>query len=149
MANAFFAQYKHMVDEAPDRMTLLNMEKKVTESFREYAQRWRHLASQVQSPLTERETTKIFVNSLKGIYHDKMLGNATKNFVDMVVSKELVQSFIKNGLVEDNSGSKKARSVKKKRRSSSRPCGISTKLYSLSILSRLCTTLPFYQRCCY
>ena len=35
LTNAFLAQYKHMVDEAPDRMTLLNMEKKATESFRE------------------------------------------------------------------------------------------------------------------
>ena len=103
-----------MVDEAPDRMTLLNMEKKATESFREYAQRWRDLASQVQPPLTERETTKIFVNSFKGIYHDKMLGNATKNFADMVVSGELIESSIKNGLVEDNSSSKKIGSGKKK-----------------------------------
>ena len=96
LANAFFAQYKHMVDEAPNRMTLINMEKKATESFREYAQRWRDFASQVQPPLTEKETAKIFVNSLKGIYHDKMLGNATKNFADMVVSGELIESSIKN-----------------------------------------------------
>ena len=45
LANAFLAQYKHMVDEAPDRMALLNIEKKATESFREYAQRWRDFAS--------------------------------------------------------------------------------------------------------
>ena len=102
LANAFLAQYKHMVDEAPDRMALLNIEKKATESFREYAQRWRDFASQVQPRLTERETIKIFVNSLKGIYHDKMLENATKNFADMVVSGELIESSIKNGLVEDN-----------------------------------------------
>ena len=95
-------------------MILLNMEKKATESFREYAQRWRDLASQVQPPLTEKETTKIFVNSLKGIYHDRMLGNATKNFADIVVSRELIESSIKNGLVEDNSGSKKTGSTKKK-----------------------------------
>ena len=86
-----------MMDEAPDRMILLNMEKKATESFREYAQRWMDLASQVQPSLTEREMTKIFVNSLKGIYHDKMLGNGTKNFVDMVVSGELIESSIKMG----------------------------------------------------
>ena len=95
-------------------MTLLNMEKKATESFREYAQRWRDLASQVQPSLIERETTKIFVNSLKGIYHDRMLGNATKIFADMVVSGELIESSIKNRLVKDNSGSKKTGSIKKK-----------------------------------
>ena len=137
-----------MVDEAPDRMALLNIEKKATESFREYAQRWRDFASQVQPPLTEKETAKIFVNSLKGIYHDRMLGNATKNFADMVVSGELIESSIKNGLVEDNSGSKKTGSAKKKRRrSSSCPCGFSAELCSLFILPRLCTILPIYQQC--
>ena len=67
------------------------------------------------TPLTERETTKIFMNSLKGIYHDKMLGNATKNFVNMVVSGELIESSIKNGLVEDNSSSKKTGRKKKEK----------------------------------
>ena len=42
-----------------------------------------------------------------------MLGNATKNFADMVVSGELIESSIKNGLVEDNSGSKKTGLTKK------------------------------------
>ena len=136
-----------MVDEAPDRMTLLNMEKKATKSFREYAQRWRDLASQVQPLLTERETTKIFVNSLKGIYHDKMLGNATKNFADMVVSRELIESSIKNGLVEDYSRPKDGIGEEKRRRSSSRPCGVSAKLCFSSILSRLYTILSICQQC--
>ena len=80
-----------MVDEALDRMTLLNLKKKAIESFKEYAQRWGDVTSQVQPPLIERETTKIFINSFKGIYHDKMLGNATKNFADMVVSGSLLK----------------------------------------------------------
>ena len=43
-----------------------------------------------------------------------MLGNATKNFADMVVSGELIKSSIKNRLVEDNLSSKKTGSGKKK-----------------------------------
>ena len=68
------------------------------------------------TPVDRKRTAKIFVNSLKGIYHDKMLGNATKNFADMVVSGELIESSIKSGLVEDNSSSKKTGSGKKKER---------------------------------
>ena len=68
----------------------------------------------MQPPLTERETTKVFVNSLKRIYHDKMLGNATKIFTDMVVFGELIESFIKNRLMEDNLGFKNAGLDKKK-----------------------------------
>ncbi|WRX24190.1 Retrotransposon gag domain - like 10 [Theobroma cacao] len=45
LARAFVAQYKHVTDMAPDRLSLQNMEKKPTESFKEYAQRWRNVAS--------------------------------------------------------------------------------------------------------
>ena len=37
LANGFLTLYKHVVDEASDRMTVLNMEKKAIESFRVYA----------------------------------------------------------------------------------------------------------------
>ena len=35
MAKAFLVQYKHMTDIAPDQMSLQNMDKKASESFRE------------------------------------------------------------------------------------------------------------------
>ena len=47
MAKAFLVQYKHMTDTAPDRMSLQNMEKKASESFQDYAHKWRDLAAQV------------------------------------------------------------------------------------------------------
>ncbi|KAA3488032.1 coiled-coil domain-containing protein 102A-like protein [Gossypium australe] len=37
----------HVTDMTPDRITLQNMEKKQSESFRQYAQRWREVATQV------------------------------------------------------------------------------------------------------
>lgn len=51
LGKAFLTQYKDMTDMAPDRLSLQKMEKKSTESFKEYAQRWRDLAAQVQPPL--------------------------------------------------------------------------------------------------
>ena len=39
LVKAFLAQYNHVVDIAPDRMALMTMEKKKTESFKEYAHR--------------------------------------------------------------------------------------------------------------
>ena len=45
MAKAFLVQYKHMTDTAPYRMALQNMEKKASETFREYAHKWRDLAT--------------------------------------------------------------------------------------------------------
>ena len=43
LAQAFMKQYGHVTDMAPDRITLQNMEKKQSESFRQYAQRWREV----------------------------------------------------------------------------------------------------------
>ena len=65
MAKAFLVQYKHMTDTAPDRMLLQNMKKKANESFREYAHKWRDLATQVQPPMTDKEVNKMFLNTLK------------------------------------------------------------------------------------
>ena len=45
LAQAFMKQYGHVVDIAPDRITLQNMEKKHNDSFRQYAQRWREVAT--------------------------------------------------------------------------------------------------------
>ncbi|XP_052479497.1 uncharacterized protein LOC128034716 [Gossypium raimondii] len=43
LAQSFMKQYSHVTDMAPDRITLQNMEKKLSESFRQYAQRWREM----------------------------------------------------------------------------------------------------------
>ncbi|NAW23529.1 hypothetical protein FGF82_23685, partial [Salmonella sp. gx-f9] len=48
LAQAFMKQYGHVADIAPDRIILQNMEEKHNESFRQYAQRWREVATQVQ-----------------------------------------------------------------------------------------------------
>ena len=37
LARAFIAQYRHVTNTASDRLTLQNMEKKETETFKEYA----------------------------------------------------------------------------------------------------------------
>ena len=44
---AFIRQYQYNTDMAPDRTQLQNMSKREHESFKEYAQRWRDLATQV------------------------------------------------------------------------------------------------------
>ena len=45
LVDAFLKQYKYNMDMAPDRMQLQNMAKKSSETFKEYAQRWRELAA--------------------------------------------------------------------------------------------------------
>jgi hypothetical protein len=58
------------------------------------------LAAQVQPPLTQKEITILFVNTLQAPYYDRLVGNASKNFADMVISGEMIENAIKNGKLE-------------------------------------------------
>ena len=64
LADAFLLQYKYDIDMAPNRMQLQNMEKKALETSREYAQRWRDVATQVEPPLSNKEIIAIFIDTL-------------------------------------------------------------------------------------
>ncbi|XP_016733854.2 uncharacterized protein [Gossypium hirsutum] len=113
LAQAFMKQYGHITDIAPDRITLQNMEKKPSESFRQYAQRWREVATQVQPLLLEKETTMLFINTLKAHFITHMLGNATKSFADIVMSGEMIENAIRSGKIEVRENTR--RSAPKKR----------------------------------
>ncbi|KAA3485343.1 dynactin subunit 1-like [Gossypium australe] len=76
------------------------MEKKGNESFRQYAQRWREVAIQVQPPLLEKETTMLIINTLKAPFITHMLGSATKSFSDIVMTGEMIENTIKSGKIE-------------------------------------------------
>ncbi|XP_058761261.1 uncharacterized protein LOC131634621 [Vicia villosa] len=65
LADAFMKQYKYNLDMAPDRRQLQNMAQKEKETFKEYAQRWRELASQVEPPLSEKELTSLLEEGIK------------------------------------------------------------------------------------
>uniref|UniRef100_A0A2N9EWA5 Integrase catalytic domain-containing protein n=1 Tax=Fagus sylvatica TaxID=28930 RepID=A0A2N9EWA5_FAGSY len=66
------------------RFDLQRMEKKSNETFREYAQRWREKAARARPPLDEREMIKIFVDTLKNPYFDRMMGLQMQFFVDLI-----------------------------------------------------------------
>lgn len=103
LAAAFLTQYKHVTELAPDRLALQGLEKRQDESFKAYARRWREMAVEVQPPLTERELTTLFINTLKGVYYDKLIGNVSSSFADLVSSGERIESGIKEGKInKDN-----------------------------------------------
>ncbi|XP_052876265.1 uncharacterized protein LOC128282125 [Gossypium arboreum] len=99
-AQAFMQQYNHVTDMIPDRITLQNMEKKPNESFRQYAQKWREVAMQVQQLLLEKESTMLFINTLKAPFIIHMIGSTTKNFVDIVMEGEMIENAIRGGKIE-------------------------------------------------
>jgi len=101
LADLFLKQYKYNIDMAPDRLDLQRMEKKNVETFKEYAQRWRELAAQVQPPLTDKELTAMFINTLRAPYYDRMVGSASTNFSDVITIGERIEFGVKNGRISD------------------------------------------------
>ncbi|TYK20461.1 Gag-pro-like protein [Cucumis melo var. makuwa] len=97
LADAFLKQYKHSIDMAPDRLDLQRMEKKSSKSFKEYAQRWRDMAAEVQPPLTNKEMTSMFMNTLRAPFYERVIGNASTNFSDIIVIGEKIEYGIKHG----------------------------------------------------
>ena len=89
-----------MTDTVPDQMSLQNMEKKANEIFREYVHKWRDLAAQVQPLLTDKELNKMFLNTLKASYYDRMIGNSNKDFSDVVSAREMIEVGVKQGKIE-------------------------------------------------
>ncbi|XP_058724199.1 uncharacterized protein LOC131595748 [Vicia villosa] len=76
-----------------------NMAQKEKESFKEYAQRWRELASQVEPPLSEKELTSLFMDTLSPFFWEKMIGSVSSNFTDLVTIGQRLEEGIRKGKV--------------------------------------------------
>lgn len=88
---------------APNRMQLHGMAMKQKESFKEYAQRWRELAAQVEPPLFENEITEIFMNTLEDPNFDRLVSSGATKFVDLVSIDDRIEKGMKNGKILRNS----------------------------------------------
>ena len=77
------------------------MRKCPDESYKEYAIRWKGVASQVQLPLTHKEINSLFVDTLPSLYHDKLVGKAFPKFEDLMYSVERIEEGIKSEKIKD------------------------------------------------
>ncbi|RDX73560.1 hypothetical protein CR513_46812, partial [Mucuna pruriens] len=94
------------------------MTKKEQEGFKEYAQRWRELAAQVQPPITEREMVTMFIDTLLSPYYNWVVGNVASTFADLVVVGERIKLGILRGKfaqVSNNTGFTKKPALEKKK----------------------------------
>ncbi|MBA0748069.1 hypothetical protein Gogos_004924, partial [Gossypium gossypioides] len=145
LAQAFMKQYNHVTDMTPNRITLQNMEKKKNESFRQYAQRWRDVATQVQPPLLEKETTILFVNTLKSPLINHMLGSATRSFLDIVMFREMIENAIRSGKI--NAGESAKRSAPRKKENKVNIASVYNKGYSKPIIMAQPRTMTTNHQC--
>jgi len=79
-----FANTNIMWTWPTDKNELWAINQKDQETFKEYAQRWRKITTQVSPPLEEKEMTKILLNTLGQFYYEKMIASETNDFTEMV-----------------------------------------------------------------
>ena len=96
MINSFLEYYRFNTEIALDRMVLMRTEKKIGESFREYAERWCELAAQVQPPMMENEMIKWFIDNLKPLYYEKMISTQATHFASLIPIKECIDEGIRS-----------------------------------------------------
>ncbi|XP_050909349.1 uncharacterized protein LOC127123143 [Lathyrus oleraceus] len=101
LSKAFLKQYKYNLDMAPTRLQLQNQAQRSNETFKEYAQHWREMASRVRPTLSDNELVDIFMGTLQGLYYEKMIGSSSTNFEDMVTIGERVENGLKSGKITD------------------------------------------------
>src|SRR3954463_14256573 len=101
LSDAFLKQYQYNIDMAPTRLQLQNQVQRTNETFKEYAQRWREMAAQVNPPLSESELVDMFMNTLQGHYYEKMVGSVSSGFSDLVRIGERIENGLKIGKIQN------------------------------------------------
>ncbi len=101
MADTFLKQYKFNCDVAPTRRDLQNLVQRERESFKEYAQRWREKAAEVYPPITDNELCSLFIETLKALYFNLMIGNTSNSFSDIIQAGERIEANLKLGRLQE------------------------------------------------
>ena len=63
------------------------------------------MEDRVQPPLMEKELVDMFMGTLQGLYYDKMVGNVSFRFSDLVTIGERIEAGIKSGKIQGASSS--------------------------------------------
>uniref|UniRef100_A0A1U7WT20 Uncharacterized protein LOC104227300 n=1 Tax=Nicotiana sylvestris TaxID=4096 RepID=A0A1U7WT20_NICSY len=92
LAQAFAGHFQYNLEIVPDRLTLLKLEKKPGESFREFGFRWREQAARVDTPMRESEMVDYFLQALEPTY----FGHLGKEMLRMA-ERQAIKKIIKSG----------------------------------------------------
>nr|XP_016461548.1 PREDICTED: uncharacterized protein LOC107784869 [Nicotiana tabacum] len=90
-------QFQYNIDIAPDSNSLSNLKKKSSESFREYAVKWREQAARIKPPMDETEMVSIFLQAQVADYFQNMMSTMGKSFVEAIKIGEMVENGLKIG----------------------------------------------------
>ncbi|XP_048134105.1 uncharacterized protein LOC125314885 [Rhodamnia argentea] len=88
-------------------------EMKKGENLKQYATRWRNIASQLRPEPPERELMRLFVSTLPQAMRSRLVGTAAQSFGQLVIMGEDIEIAMKRGWLGDNSSASKRPLVKK------------------------------------
>jgi len=80
-------------------MQLQSITKGEVKMFKEYDQRWREMAAQVEPPLSDKEMVISFISTLQYPFYEHIIGNVSTNFVDIIMIRDKVEAGIRNGKI--------------------------------------------------
>ncbi|XP_070006469.1 uncharacterized protein [Nicotiana sylvestris] len=94
MAQAFARHFQYNIDIVPDCLSLTKVEKKPSESFREYGFRWREQAARVNPPMEEDGMAKYFLQALEPTYYGHLISAIGHDIEKCWHLKQAIQELI-------------------------------------------------------
>lgn len=85
------------------------MSRKDKETFKEYAERWREIATHVSPSLEEKEMKKLFMKTLSLLYYGWMVASAPSDFSEMVNMGLRLEEGVREGRSKEGSSSEGSR----------------------------------------
>nr|XP_016467795.1 PREDICTED: uncharacterized protein LOC107790387 [Nicotiana tabacum] len=82
-----------------NRLSLTKIEKKPSESFREYGFRWREQAGRVNPPIEERKMVEYFLQALEPTYIGHLISSIGKSFNEVVEISDMVEEGLKSSKI--------------------------------------------------
>ena len=99
MAQAFIGHFQYNLKIVPDRLSLLKLEKKPGESFREFGFRWREQAARVDPPMRESEMVDYFLQTLEPTYFGHLVTSVGKSFNEVVKMGAMIEEGLKSNKI--------------------------------------------------
>ncbi|XP_070019999.1 uncharacterized protein [Nicotiana sylvestris] len=90
MAQAFVNQFQYNINIALNRISLSNLKKKPSESFREYVINWREQAARVKPPIDDHELINVFLQAQEPDCFKNMMSTIAKSFSEAIKMGEMV-----------------------------------------------------------
>nr|XP_025884692.1 uncharacterized protein LOC104646013 [Solanum lycopersicum] len=116
LAKDFIDRFAYNVEIVPDRYSLEKMKQKPTESYQEFAYRWRKEAARVRPPMTEKEIVEVFVRVQEPDYYDRVILLIGAKFTEIVKVGETIEDGLKSGKIARVSASPGSSGMIRKKR---------------------------------